>query len=210
MNRLTFKATVILSACLLTCVHKVPAQPQPGLPPCPEVKVFSDSMSLVSFKVGKCDTCWLAGAKVTRMDYSLAVRLTTFGTCSAPNLFPAGSVLTVAVHSVVQADPTRVCPNVDRGSLYNVGKWEIRTRESIVIFSGELYRGTVGVDPQGLKTHCCNNCHEDVYIEGMGVAGPVKGWHFRASAAITACFGEIICRPPTSWKGAIAGVVSQE
>jgi hypothetical protein len=182
---------------------------QEGAGACPSIRVLSKNMTLYVHSVAKCDTCRLGTAKVNRGEYSIVMKLSPNTGCDETPVIPAGSMLKVHVRRIVRVDNSGTCPNVDRGSFYQIGVWELRDPTgATLLFSGDVYRGTVGTNPQGAN-RCCNRQHEEVYIDGKGASNTTIGWRFRAMGVIHAYYDLKTCKY-SNWTGKLDGVISQE
>jgi hypothetical protein len=176
---------------------------------CPSIRILSKNLTLSTLNVARCENCILGTAKVNRSEYTIVMKLIPNTACDETQVIPSGSTLKVNVRRIVRVDDRGACINVERGSFHNIGTWELRDPTGgILLFSGDVYRGTVGTNPQGAN-RCCNRQHEEVYIDGKGASSTTTGWYFRAMGVIQASHDLQTCRY-SNWSGKLDGVISQE
>lgn len=208
MKRLAIFAfgILFLSLCLLT----QDAAAQADASACPKIMILSKNLGLVKQDVTKCENCNQATYRVKRSEFTIVIRFTTNTVCdeTAP-VIPNGSTLTVHVKRIVRIDNAGTCAGVERGSFYNIGSWTLNGPTGAALFAGDVYRGTVGTNPQGTN-RCCNRGHEEVYIEGKGAASSTTGWYLRAMGVINEYFDLNTCKYSPNWTGKLDGVMSQE
>ncbi len=175
---------------------------------CPSIRILSKNLTLATHNVMKCENCVLGTMKVNRSEYTIVVKLTPNTPCDETPVIPAGSLLKVQVHRIVRIDNAGACANVPRGSFFNIGTWVLTNPAGANLFSGDVYRGTVGTNPQGTN-RCCNRQHAEVYIDGKGASSTTEGWHLRAMGVIQASIDLQTCKY-SNWTGKLDGVISQE
>ncbi len=192
---------------LLLCMQWATAQEGAGN--CPKVMIVSKNLSLSAQGDITCDNCIGTAYNINRSGFTLLIKLASPTTCDeTQNLIPPGSTLKVRIKRITRIDKTGACANVERGSFYNVGGWTLNGPTGALLFQGDVYRGTVGTNPQA-SNRCCNRMHEEVFIEGKGAASTTTGFYFRAMAVIEETIDLKTCKY-TNWKGKLDGVLSQE
>jgi hypothetical protein len=185
---------------------------------CPRVYVLSKNLMLdTACAVISCVPCSQdakLGQKINTAKIKMVFNLTSNFPCdeivpsasSAPRI-PNGSKLTVTVSRIVRFFPVvDSCnsKNAQWGSFFNIGNWTISYKNKIIL-SGNVFRGTVGTCAHmNGNGRCCNQNHEEVYLEGMG-----SKWHIRAMGIIQAYYNLSKCTYQ-EFRGKLDGVISEQ
>ena len=202
------RVLTIVGVCCLIALLTLPMQIFSQA--CPKVMILSKNLSFANQADVKCDSCLQATYKVNKSEFTILIKWNPNTPCDeTAAMIPAGSTLKVRVHRVVRIDKAGGCANVERGSFYNVGGWTLSDPAGTTLFTGDVYRGVVGVNPQS-TTRCCNRQHEEVFIEGKGAAATTTGWYLRAMGVISEYFDLKTCKYSANWTGKLDGVLSQQ
>ncbi len=215
MKRLFFTCSlIVIFSFVASTPYTVAQDTVANAPPC-TVQVFSKNLKLLQPPKIYCQPCLPSQQKINVDQLAIVVVLSSNPLCDDPqSLVPNGSKLTVTMTRIV-----RILPVADKcdlaktywGSFTNDGTWTLTSPAGSVLFTGDVYRGTIGTCAhRDNQYRCCNPSHEEVYIEGKGVANtPTAGKYLRAMGVITATYDPVHPCKYVILAGKYDGVITQ-